>query len=127
MLPTNRGTSTGPTPVLHKSINVGDHAYIWRTKYRDHESGIIAVGRVAEVPRQLSSSTQMLFVLPQRLRAAGWSETKAPSSWKTGIRVTRTFWNGPLQANIRPYQGTVRRLNDLEIGAIEAESEERDA
>jgi hypothetical protein len=28
-------------PVLHKSINVGDHANIWRTKYRDHESGII--------------------------------------------------------------------------------------
>jgi hypothetical protein len=107
--------------VLHNSIRAGDTAHVWRTKYRDYESGIVAIGRVEELPRLLSTSTRGLFALPQRLAAAGWDETKAPSSWKTGIRVMQTFWNSPLQPGIRPYQGTVRRLNDLEVSAIEAE------
>jgi hypothetical protein len=40
------------TPVLQGRIRLGDDAFIWRTKYRSHENGIIAVGRVQEVPRQ---------------------------------------------------------------------------
>ena len=66
------------TPVLHSKIKIGDGAFIWRTKYRDHENGIVAIGRVEEVPRQLSPSTQGLFALQQRLLAAGWNEAQAP-------------------------------------------------
>ena len=115
------------TPVLHNQIGIGDSAFIWRTRYRDHENGIVAVGRVEEVPRQFSSSTERLFALPQRLLAAGWNEAQAPSSWKTGIRITQKFWNAPLQPKIRPYQGTVRQLNDEEIKAIQAEIQARRA
>ena len=88
------------TPALHNQVKAGDEAYIWRTKYREHENGIVAVGRVEEPPRLLNAATQRLFALPHRLRAAGWNETDAPSSWKTGIRITRKFWNAPLRPDI---------------------------
>jgi hypothetical protein len=113
------------TPVLHGRIKIGDSAFIWRTKYRDYENGNVAVGRVEEVPRQLSPSTHRLFSLPQRLLAAGWNEAQAPSSWKTGIRITRQFWDAPLQPNISTYQGTVRQLGDDETQAVEAEINSR--
>jgi len=71
--------------------------------------------------RPFSASTKRLFALPARLFAAGWSETQAPFSWKTGIRIKQEFWNHPLQPDIRVSQGTVRRLNDREIKAVEAE------
>src|SRR5258708_27779700 len=65
------------TPALQKVIRVGDRALIWRTKSPNGPSGIIAVGRVAESPRQLSVVTTTLFDLPERIQAAGSSESKA--------------------------------------------------
>ena len=113
------------TPVLQNEIRVGDAAFLWRTRYRDEESGIIGIGCVEEIPRIFSVASKQQFALPQRLQAPGWSEGKAPSSWKTGIRIAKNFWNGPLRVNIRPSQGTVRRLRDVEIQAIEAEFKAR--
>ena len=42
------------TPVLQKTIKVGDRAFIWRTRSPNGPSGIIAVGYVTEGPGQLS-------------------------------------------------------------------------
>jgi hypothetical protein len=107
------------TPVLQKPIKVGDRAFIWRTKSPKGPSGIIAVGHVAENPRQLSAATTALFALPERIEAVGWSEAEAPSTWKTGIRIDRIFWNTPLQVSFTAAQGTLRRLTDDEVRAAE--------
>jgi hypothetical protein len=111
------------TPVRQKDIRVGDEAIIWRTKYHHEAAGIIAIGRVEERPRDLTASTTSLFAFPKRLPAPGWDEAKAPSRWKTGIRIERGFWNSPLPAAIRTFQGTVRELAASEIKVIENEVE----
>jgi|SRR6185312_2177705 len=110
------------TPVLQSAIRVGDSALIWRTKSPNGPSGIIAVGRVAESPRQLSVATKPLFDHPKRIQAAGWSESAAPSAWKTGIRIDRVFWNSPLQVKFSASQGTLRRLTDDETRAVESQA-----
>jgi len=109
------------TPVLQKAIKVGDRAFIWRTKSPNGASGIIAVGHITESPRQLSAATKTLFKLPERIAAAGWSESEAPSPWKTGIRTDRVFWNAPLQVRFTASQGTLRRLTDDEVREAESQ------
>jgi hypothetical protein len=44
----------------------------------------------------------------------------APSSWKTGIRIERTFWDDPLK-DAKPAHLTVGRLSEDAVRAIEAE------
>jgi hypothetical protein len=107
------------TPVRQRDIEPGDRAFIWRTKYHQEATGIIAIGHVEERPRELTPSSTGLFAFPARLPAPGWNEAKAPSRWKTGIRIEKHFWNSPLQANIRTLQETVRELAPSEIKAIQ--------
>jgi hypothetical protein len=107
------------TPNLQRQIKVGDSAFIWRTKLGKNENGIIGVGRVAEAPRQLTHATAGLFAFPDRLSAAGWSESEALSPWKTGIRIESIFWNSPLQVSFTAWQGTVRQLTEEEIEAAQ--------
>jgi hypothetical protein len=109
------------TPVLQKVIKVGDRAFIWRTNSPNGKRGIIAAGQVTERPRQLSATTTTLFELPARIAAAGWSESEAPSPWKTGIRIDRVFWNSPLQVRFTASQGTLRRLADDEVREAESQ------
>jgi hypothetical protein len=109
------------TPVLRKVVKVGDRAFIWRTGFPSGLSGIIAVGYVTESPRPLSVATKALFKLPERLKAAGWSESKAPSLWKTGIRTDRVFWNAPLRVPFTASQGILRRLTDDEVREVESQ------
>jgi hypothetical protein len=109
------------TPVHQKKIKVGDRAFIWRTKSSNGPSGIIAVGHVTESPRPLSVATTTLFTFPKRLGAAGWSESKAPSPWKTGIRIDRVFWNTPLQVGFAASQGTLLQLADAEVREAESQ------
>jgi hypothetical protein len=105
------------TPALQAHILVGDAAFIWRTQYKGHANGIIALGYVEERPQDLSLSSSH-FLHSGRLMAAGWNEAAAPSSWKTGIRLCATFWDSPLQAPTKPSQGTVRTLTDDEVQLI---------
>jgi hypothetical protein len=107
------------TPQLHRDIRVGDQAFIWRTRSSGGLSGLIAAGTVEEPPQDILSGAQ--FSRPDRLRAAGWSEANAPSSWKTGIRIATSYWIQPLQLPIRISQGTVRRLSDEELVTIRRE------
>jgi hypothetical protein len=109
------------TPVHQKLVKVGDRAFIWRTSSPKGPSGIIAVGYVTESPRQLSVATRTLFKLSERIEADGWSESEAPSLWKTGIRTDRVFWNMPLQVSFTASQGTLRRLNDDEVREVESQ------
>jgi hypothetical protein len=105
------------TPVLKEVISIGDVAVIWRTKYRSLPSGVVAIGVVQEEPKDLASGIGR-FAFPAHVQAAGWSEAKASSSWKTGIRIEHTFWDAPLQLGLKPSQGTVRRLTHAEMDAI---------
>lgn|ERR1043166_8641266 len=113
------------TPFHTKKIKVGDRAFIWRTTFDKGPSGIVAIGRVEETPRQLSSATASLFAYPGRIPAPGWSEANAPSLWKTGIRIERVFWNAPLQVNFRPAQGTLRELKVAEVQNADSEAAKR--
>jgi hypothetical protein len=107
------------TPRLHDEIAQGDLAFIYCTV---DNQGMIARGVVEERPRQLTPADAGAFAFPDRLTPAGWDETVAPSPWKTGIRVKRTFWDAPLVApGFRPGQGTVNRLTEAEVAAIEGE------
>ncbi len=104
------------TPRLYDEIAVGDTAYIYCTV---DNQGIIAAGRVAERPRELLPANAGLFAYPDRLTPAGWTEAVAPSPWKTGIRMERTFWDAPVNApGFRPAHGTINRLSDAEETAI---------
>lgn len=107
------------TPKLFSQIKVGDRAYIWRTKFSGTQNGVVAIGHVAESPRQLTPSTVPLFAHPDRLHAAGWNEGAAPSNWKTGIKIDELFWNAPIAAKVRPPQGSVGSLKPAEADAID--------
>jgi hypothetical protein len=108
------------TPVLQREIKVGDRAFIWRTQSQFGPNGIIAVGRVEEIPRQLNAATLSLFAQRTRVPAVGWNEANAPSPWKTGIHIDQVFWNAPLHVSFTAAQGTLRRLNDGEMREAEA-------
>ena len=105
------------TPQLRDKIRIGDAAYIWRTQYKQHRSGIVAVGEVAERPMEIHKGS---FLRPARLPAAGWNESEAPSKWKTGIRITHIFWKNALRpTEFKPAQGTVRTLSPAEVAALD--------
>jgi hypothetical protein len=106
------------TPMRQKDIQIGDQAYIWRTKFLDRLSGIIAVGVVAEKPRQLTNANFSNFERPDRLKAAGWNEANAPSVWKTGIEIQQTYWETPVAVGLTISQGTVRGLRGAEVEQI---------
>jgi hypothetical protein len=106
------------TPHLQDQIKVGDAAYIFRTV---DKPGIVACGRVGETPRQLTPSSMTEFVHPPRLTPAGWDESVAPSAWKTGIRIERTFWDEPISTGLRAQLTAVARLSDDAVQAIENE------
>ncbi len=108
------------TPRFQDEIQVGDSAYILRTANEDGQDGIVAQGVVEEKPRQLMPSTLGQFAHPARLTPPGWDELVAPSSWKTGIRILKTFWDAPL-TGVQPSIGTVRCLSDERLKTIEAE------
>jgi len=107
------------TPVHQKAVRVGDRAFIWRTKSPSGPNGIIAVGSVNENPRQLGVAPISLFKFPQRIDAAGWSESEAASPWKTGIQIEHVFWEKPLQVSFTASQGTLRQLTDDEVREAE--------
>jgi hypothetical protein len=110
------------TPHLQDQIKAGDAAYIFRTV---DQPGIVAYGRVEETPRQLTPSSASEFVHPPRLTPAGWDESVAPSAWKTGIRIERTFWDQPVDAGLRAQLTAVARLSDDVLRAIESEISRR--
>ena len=106
------------TPHLQDQIKAGDAAYIFRTV---DQPGIVACGRVEETPRQLTPSSAGEFGHRARLTPAGWDEAVAPSAWKTGIRIERTFWDDPVDAGLRAQLTAVARLGDDIVQAIERE------
>ena len=110
------------TPTFQGEIKVGDPAYILCTL---DNMGIVARGVVEESPRQLTPKTANLFALPARLTPPGWDEGIAPSFWKTGIRIQKTFWDDPVATGLRPAPSGVARLSAEEFKAIEAEIESR--
>ena len=76
--------STPPRQCQHAEIQVGKRAYIWRTASKSGPRGIIAIGTVAEAPRQYSPNSAPLFARPKRLDVG---EEAASSEWKTGIAI----------------------------------------
>ena len=76
--------STPPRQCSHDEIQSGKRAYIWRTASNAGPRGIIAIGTVAEEPRQYSPTGVHLFAWPDRL---GFGEEAASSGWKTGISI----------------------------------------
>ena len=106
------------TPRLQDEIKVGDVAYIFRTVDR---AGIVARGRVEEAPRRFMPASASLFAFPDRLTPAGWDEDVAPSAWKTGIRIEQTFWDNPIVTGLQAAQGSVARLSEGDVKAIEGE------
>jgi hypothetical protein len=106
------------TPRLQDDIKAGDAAYIFRTVDRE---GIVACGIVEEAPRQLTSGAMTQFAFAARLTPPGWDEQVAPSAWKTGIRITRTFWDDPIRTGFRPAQGAIGRLGEADIAGIARE------
>ena len=106
-------------PARQKDIQVGDLAFIWRTKFSDRQSGIVAAGVVAESPRQLTGVNLANFSRPDRIKAAGWNEATAPSPWKTGIAIRKIYWEKPLAVGLAISQGTVRGLSDDEVAEID--------
>jgi hypothetical protein len=106
------------TPRLQDEIRLGDIAYILCTV--DHQ-GIVARGRVTEVPRQLTLDNASAFAQPPRLTPPGWDEVVAPSAWKTGIAIERTFWDAPVARAMRPAQGGIARVSEEDAGQIEGE------
>lgn len=76
--------STPPRQCRHNEIQVGKRAYIWRTASKSNPRGIIAIGTVAEAPRQYSQNNARLFARPERLDVG---EEAASSEWKTGISI----------------------------------------
>ena len=109
------------TPQHQKEIKIGDAAYILCTVDRHGDHGIVACGRVEEIPRQLTPMNASQFAFPPRLTPPGWDEEVAPSSWKTGIRIERTFWDDPLAKGLHPAQLGIGRLSEDEVKAIESE------
>jgi hypothetical protein len=79
----------------------------------------VARGIVEETPRQFTATTLRLFAYPDRLTPAGWDEEVAPSSWKTGIRIEKTFWDRPIIKGVPPAIGAVGRVNEDAVTAIE--------
>lgn len=106
------------TPARQKDIQVGDLAVIWRTTFLDRPTGIIAVGRVAERPRQLTDVNFKNFSRPERIKAPGWNEAGAPSQWKTGIAIEKIYWDLPVSTSLKISQGTVRGLREDEVADI---------
>jgi hypothetical protein len=109
------------TPRLQDEIKAGDTAYIFRTADDDGNDGIVARGTVVETPRQFTAATLGLFAYPDRLTPPGWDEQVAPSSWKTGIRIDRTFWDRPIIKGVPPAVGAVGRVSEDGLQAIESE------
>ena len=106
------------TPRHQYEIKVGDTAYIFRTV---DKPGVVARGVVEEAPRHLAPTSVGLFAFPARLTPPGWDEAVAPSSWKTGIRIERTFWDDPVCNGLHPAQGGIGRLSEDEVKGIESE------
>jgi hypothetical protein len=109
------------TPRFQNEIKPGDVAFILRTVDKNGNSGIVACGRVEESPRQLTPASLGEFALPARLTPAGWDEIVAPSSWKTGIRIEREFWDDPIAKGLHATGGAIGRLSDEAHRAIEGE------
>ena len=123
--------ATPPRQCRHNDITVGKRAYIWRTVSTAGPRGIVAIGAVAESPRQLSPSSRHLFARPDRL---GLGEEAASSGWKTGISINEVRLKtqmGMLAAEeleridprlnvLRNPRGTVYRVNAEQERQIEA-------
>ena len=105
------------TPRHIDEIKAGDTAYIFRSVDRQ---GIVARGVVEEAPRHLSAASAASFAFPARLTPPGWDESVAPSAWKTGIRIERTFWDEPVGTSLNAH-GAVGRLSEDEVRGIEGE------
>jgi hypothetical protein len=79
--------STPPEQCRHDRFRIGDRAYLWRTRSNSGPRGIIAIGTVAELPKQLLPGGEPLFARPKRLASHG-DEHAASSEWKTGIVIS---------------------------------------
>jgi hypothetical protein len=119
------------TPQCRDDIRVEDKAFIWRSVGGVGSRGIIAIGTVAELPREYSRATLSQFRHPHLV---GIGEEAASSKWKTGISLSEVRLRektGMLTAQmlvsvcpnlrvLRMPQGTVYRLSAEEIQTIEA-------
>jgi hypothetical protein len=123
--------ATAPRQCSLDEIEIGKRAYIWRTASNAGPRGMVAIGTVAESPRQLSSSSSHLFAHPDRL---GFGEEAASSEWKTGLSINEVrlrTQTGMLTAEelerinprlnvLKNPQGTVFRVNAEQERQIEA-------
>jgi len=109
------------TPRFQDEIEGGAIAYIFRTADDDGNDGIVARGIVEETPRQFTAMTLRQFAYPDRLTPAGWDEEVAPSSWKTGIRIEKAFWDRPVIKGVPLAIGAVGRVKEDAVTAIESE------
>jgi hypothetical protein len=112
--------STPPTQCQHDRFRIGARAYLWRTRSNLGPRGIVVMGTVSELPKQLSLG---LFDRPERLVSQG-DEHAASSEWKTGISILEVRWrpeSGMLTHEMledivpriaRGAQGTVFSLDD---------------
>jgi hypothetical protein len=91
-----------PEPGPRRAVRIGDHALIVRTA--SHGRAIIAVGIVAELPKEYLPGREDQFAMPQRLRSPGDADA-ASSEWKTGIRLSEVRWDGGILA---------AQLNDID-------------
>jgi len=89
------------TTKYRERVQIGDRAYIWRTKSKNNDrNGIVAVGTVAEEPKEYTGRNADEFDFPSQLNVRpGWNEAQAPSHWKTGIKIERLLWDHPLDNN----------------------------
>jgi EVE domain-containing protein len=121
--------STPPRQCQHAEIQKGKRAYIWRTRSKSGPRGIIAIGTVAEAPRQWTPSTAHLFARRERLDVG---EEAASSKWKTGISIDEVRTRGgmltaeelerisPRLNVLKNPRSTVFRVNEEQHRQIEA-------
>jgi uncharacterized protein (DUF433 family) len=96
------------TPQHRQEINIGDDAFIYLSNGK--RAGVVAVGKVVELPRRLSHNNQASFAHPTRLPASGWNESNAPSEWKTGIEIRSVHLDSPLSSPKPRGRQTVERV-----------------
>jgi hypothetical protein len=108
------------TPKNRDRVEVGDCAYIWRSKSQyDDRNGIVAVGTVEEKPREYTGHNKDEFRYPKRIEAAGWDEDRASSRWKTGIKIQQNLWTRALYVPGLVVRESINPLSNEQCRQIE--------
>lgn len=100
------------TSRFRTSVKLDGDAYIWLSS-----AGLVAVDKVEHEPH-------MPAKIPGTPR---WDERKAPSEWKTGIRLHDVFFDRPVPIKLQVFdtQNTVYRLTDDDRARIMAKLQTR--